>query len=352
MVDSKEYLVDLKYADQYTEIVVSKNEYKNYLPKGKLIINKKDSIDQTLIPNTEFKLYKEPVRIERNISKYGELIYIGKTNEKGQLIIDILPAGKYTLIESKPAPGYKPNNTIITFEIKEDGEIITKDITNDHFKGTLEFTKTDISESEPLPNTKIEIYNIEDKLIFSGKTDEEGKIVIKNIKYGKYYIIEKEAPEGYTINPEKMYFEIKEDGEVVKATMKDKMIEGTLEFTKTDVSESKTLPNTVIEIYNEKDELIFKGKTNEKGQIVIKNIKYGKYYIIEKEAPEGYTINPEKMYFEIKEDGEIIKATMKDEKIIEVPDTEKNKFPYFELGSLLVSAVGLGMIVYAKRKKK
>ena len=46
-----------------------------------------------------------------------------------------------------------------------------------------------------------------------------------------------------------MYFEIKENGEIVKATMKDEDIKGTLEFTKTDISESKALPNTLIEIY-------------------------------------------------------------------------------------------------------
>ena len=44
------------------------------------------------------------------------------------------------------------------------------------------------------------------------------------------------------------------------------------------------------------------------------------YYIVESEAPEGYQINNEKMYFEILEDGEIVKCTMTDEKIIiEVP---------------------------------
>ena len=37
-------------------------------------------------------------------------------------------------------------------------------------------------------------------------------------------------------------------------------------------------------------------------QIVIDKIKFGRYYIIEKEAPEGYKINNEKMYFEITED--------------------------------------------------
>lgn len=70
--------------------------------------------------------------------------------------------------------------------------------------GTLVFSKLDVSTSEPLPNTLIEIYNAEtDELIYSGRTDENGEITIEELRYGKYYILEKEAPEGYTLNEEK-----------------------------------------------------------------------------------------------------------------------------------------------------
>ncbi|UKI26463.1 MAG: hypothetical protein L6V91_06655 [Bacilli bacterium] len=41
-------------------------------------------------------------------------------------------------------------------------------------KGSLEFTKVDLSTSNPIPNTKIEIYNADtDELIYSGLTDEK-----------------------------------------------------------------------------------------------------------------------------------------------------------------------------------
>ena len=60
-----------------------------------------------------------------------------------------------------------------------------------------------------------------DILIYSGKTDENGKIVIDKLPIGKFYILEKEAPEGYELNTEKMWFEIREDGEIVKSVMKD-----------------------------------------------------------------------------------------------------------------------------------
>ena len=59
------------------------------------------------------------------------------------------------------------------------------------------------------------------------------------------------------------------------------------------------------------------------------------------------------MYFEIKEDGEIVKSNMTDELIIvEVPNTELNKFPLFELVSIVLVGLGAGVIFYAKRKKK
>ena len=135
--------------------------------------------------------------------------------------------------------------------------------------------------------------------------------------------------------------------------MKNKPITSTLEFTKSDISTDETLPNTLIEIYNDKDELIFSGRTDENGMITIEELRYGKYYILEKEAPEGYQLNPNKMYFEIKEDGEIVKSNMTDELIIvEVPNTELNEFPLFELVSIVLVGLGAGVIFYAKRKKK
>ena len=57
----------------------------------------------------------------------------------------------------------------------------------------------------------------------------------------------------YILNNDKLYFEINEDGSIVKANMTNKPITGTLEFSKIDISTSAPLPNTLIEIYNEND---------------------------------------------------------------------------------------------------
>lgn len=331
-------------------------KFKNTEVKGKIVINKvgekfiisnnKYSYSNTKLAKVEFGIYDK----NRNLIKK---IY---TDKNGNAEIDDLKLGIYYIKELQTLKGYILDNKEYKIELTYKDQytsVVTNKINLNNYleKGKLEFTKTDLINGEVIPNTIIEIYTDNDKLIFTGKTDKNGKIIINNLKLGKYYILEKEAATGYTITDEKVYFEIKKNGEIVKAEMKDKPITGTLEFTKTDVSTSEALPNTLIEIYNEKDELIFSGRTDENGKITIPEIRYGKYYIVEKEAPEGYTLNPNKMYFEILEDGKVVKATMTDEKIVvEVPNTNKND--NLVLGMISLISLGLGCAIYGTIKSK
>ena len=343
VLDTKEYELNLEYRDQYTPVVEQEITLKNYLKKGKIEITKVDISNDKPLPNTLIEVYTID----------NELIFSGRTDKHGKVIIENLKTGKYYFLEKEAPEGYLINKDKMYFEIKEDGEIVKSEMKDVPITGNLEFTKTDLSTGEALPNTLIEIYTINDKLIFRGRTDENGKIFIKRLRYGRYYILEKEAPEGYVLNPEKMYFSIRRNGEIVKANMENKLITGTLEFTKTDLSTGEPLPNTLIEIYTDKDELIFSGRTDNEGKIIIEKLEYGRYYILEKEAPEGYILNPDRMYFEIKEDGEIVKATMTNEKvIIDVPITGLDKTYVIEIVTSILAIVGAGVIVYAIKKRK
>ena len=71
----------------------------------------------------------------------------------------------------------------------------------------------------------MEFYDINDNLITSERTDSEGKIIIDNLPKGKYYFLEKEAPEGYLVNNDKHYFEIKDNGVIIKDSLSDDLIE-------------------------------------------------------------------------------------------------------------------------------
>ena len=57
------------------------------------------------------------------------------------------------------------------------------------------------------------------------------------------------------------------------------------------------------------------------------------------------------MYFEIKENGQVVKSIMTNEMIpviVEVPNTSKNDFPIVPI-SIILSALGLGLIIYGKK---
>lgn len=313
--------------------------------------------EKTLLDDVVLGLYAdEDIYIgSKKIYSKDELIKKVKT-KNGKVSIDNLELGKYYIKEISTLKDYVLDETKYSFELTFKDQytsLIIKDMTLNNYykKGKVEITKKDLITGDVIPNTILEIYTDKDELIYTGTTNEEGKIIIDDLKVGKYYILEKEASTGYVVTTEKVYFEVKDNGEIVKAEMQNKPIMGSVEITKVDISTGEVLPNTLIEVYNENDELVFSGRTNEEGKILIENLKYGKYYFIEKEAPEGYQINNEKMWFEILEDGKIVKSELSDEKIIvEVPNTLKNDYmPFIMLG---ISALGIGVITYGIIKKR
>ena len=346
--------------------------FENSPIKGQLEINKDGekfiansgsfSYEKVTLENVVFNIYaSEDIKTADGKHLYynkGDLVDTITTDKNGYALSKKLPLGKYFYVEVKTNDNYILDTKEYHFELTEKDNttpVVYKSLSilNKYEKGELEFTKTDLINGEAIADTKIEIYTEKDELIYSGITDTNGKVVIKNLPVNqKFYIIEIEPATGYVITEEKVYFEIKDNGEIVKAKMSNKPIMGELEFTKVDLSTSEPLPNTLIEIYTEEDELIFSGRTDDKGMIIIKGLRYGKYYILEKEAPEGYILNTEKMYFEIKENGQVVKSIMTNEMIpviVEVPNTSKNDLPIIPI-SIIFSVLGLGLIIYGKKK--
>ena len=299
-----------------------------------------------------------------------------------------LMTGTYRLEEvDQKLDGYLWNKVSHEFSIDDDsklrtdseyGIIFDTDFENQRVKGQIKVEKigevaelTDkgfIFKKQSLSGVSFGLYALEDivwndkviykkdTLIQEKETDKDGNIIFNELYLGKYYIKETKTLDNYVLDTNKYNVELIYKDQytpviVYSKTLLNYLKTGKLEFTKTDISESKTLPNTLIEIYTDEDKLVFSGRTDEKGKIIIENLKYGKYYILEKEAPAGYTLNDEKMWFEILEDGKVVKSTMSDDKIIvEVPNTLKNDYIPFGMATLIV--IGGGIVIYGTFKKK
>lgn len=189
---------------------------KNEKIKGNLEIRKKDYSSNNPLSNVMFHIYD----INDN------LIYEGMTDDKGILKVYDLDFGKYYIKEIKPSKYYKLNEEVIYFEVDENDKLITIDITNERYKGSLNFVKIDSKTKEKLPNAKIKIiYKETNEVIFDGLTDNNGEIILKDINAGEYIIKEIQSPNGYILSNEEMTFEIDKDGMEVAVCMENEKIE-------------------------------------------------------------------------------------------------------------------------------
>lgn len=335
--------------------VMGQIEIKKY---GELFKIKDDnySFDKIPLSSVKFNIYAS----EDIISPDGTTIYYRKgtivdkltTNEDGYVISKKLPLGKYYLVETKTNSNYMLNKENYYFELKETDAttpIVLEcyEAINYLRNGNLEIIKKDADNGKVVPNTKIEIYTENDELIYTGMTNEDGKIILNKLPIGKYYIIETVASEGYRINNEKIYFEIKRNNQNIKVTLKNEKIKSKVIIHKVD--ESNNLLNGVhINIYDENDKIIYKGVTDKDGNIEVE-LSYGKYYYKEISTIDGYIINDEKVYFNITNDNETLEFNLVNiKKEIEVPNTGANKQNLL-LPNLLI-ILGILLNIYGKKK--
>ena len=325
--------------------------FENKKVKGKIVINKIGEVAE--IKDNGYEYTTEELAgvkfglFDTNGTKVAE----GVTDKDGVLIFDNIELGNYILKELSTLDGYILDTTEYEISLKYKDQytpIIEYQtlITNKIPKGTLEFTKTDFSESETLPNTLIEIYTESDELVFSGRTDDNGKIVIEELPTGKYYILEKEAPIGYLLNNEKMFFEIKDNGEIIKANMKDEIITSIVKIHKVDEN-GVALAGVEIGIFDLDGNLLESHITDEFGNIETK-LEYGSYYYQELRTIDGYKLSAEKFEFTINEDGQLIDLTMVNEKL---PQTDLNDNAK-KIGVVLVVLGSSAVIINVLRKKK
>lgn len=126
ILDKTKHEFELKYKDQYTDIISLSFTFKNYLPKGTFEFNKSDVSTGEVLPNTKIQVYTYDDDYENST-----LIFEGYTDEDGNIKIPNLFAGKFYFVESEAPEGYVLNDSKNFFEITKDGEVIKANMTNE-----------------------------------------------------------------------------------------------------------------------------------------------------------------------------------------------------------------------------
>lgn len=304
----------------------------------------------------------------------------------------VLTTGNYQIeeLEEQTIDGYVWNKEPLKFSIGEDSKYIyDKDFgvmleikfSNKQVKGEIEINKKGeelIIENGTFRYEEIkldgvhydliangDIYSQDRTLIYKDKEivksfiTKDGYYKLTDLYLGKYCLVETKTVGNHVLNKKPYCFEIKYKDQYTDIVslvinLKNYLGKGDFELTKVDLSTGNPIEGALIEIFTENDELIYSGRTDKYGKIYVKGLESGrKYKFKESEAPESYILNDKIHEFEIKENGEIVKDTLSNKKIvIDVPNTSANDYKIL----IPVSLCGLGIILILlskdKRKKK
>lgn len=247
-----------------------------------------------------------------------------------------LPYGHYTIIENKdtvPAGFGTVHNLHVNGTADGgvyDGQLIQAGIYQDQHGEWIQLAKIDQDSRKPVLRAGAEIQILREdkktavelkdstnhKKVSTFITNEEGMAYLpQRLETGTYYLKELKAPYGYVLNKDLVEFKVDTANswdQLITWQMKDKEVKGVLKITKYDAETKKKIAGAKFGVYA--DEKIVSGDGTvqaEKGDLVDTvvigsdgtgtsgELYLGKYHAAEIEAPEGYTLDPSEIPFEL-----------------------------------------------------
>ncbi len=351
------YFSTSKYGDfDYNKYVNEVNELENLLVLHNTkpnILEKEILLGESIRVNDVNNVLDGFNLISKNAKKEGNDIIL-EGNSLGQQTIEFVKND--TLLNEVPLVYFSPNSQ----NVLRVGTYfpVYYNYTYNVVAPKIRVTKQDENGNIIKQSIKFKLFNLTTNQYICPNQDceyetKDGYFVTDYLEVGEYQIEEvNQEIKGYMWNGEPLKFSINKDttfantlyGEVLDLVFVNKEIVGHLKIIKKDIITGEFLSDTRFSIYNEEDKLVYSGITNADGVLIIDNLVYGKYYIKEIEAKEGYAITDEIFPFEIKENNQLVTLEITNQETIkEIPDTFLNNTYY-------ISFILCGGLIYFVKK--
>lgn len=372
--DSTRYDVLLEAKDHETPTVsicvIANNDFMPttiILHKEKEVVateNDKDGMTHTVLNRVPgegfvFGLYNsQPITYAAGTMDADTLLATAVSDKNGKISFGgQFPHGQYYVRELSGPEGWKLSDTDYLFSITDDfktakNEIVIDldvPIVNELIHNDVRVSKTDLTGSDYLPHTLIEVKNAEGKTVLRDYTGDDGYLPAFPAVPGKYTYKEVQAPEGYELSTTELSFEISVEGMIEgKTAVKDDYTR----FSILKVDEHhQPLAGVEFGLFREDGTQQTTAVSDENGLVTFEKIPYGSYTIQETKTLTGYLKNFTKVPITI--DGSFVNpkepiATLENcQAVIVIQKVDQNEVAlagaefglYNESGKLVMTAV-------------
>lgn len=276
--------------------------------------------DGNVIAGAKFGLFKS------GTTEFTEenAVLVTETDSEGKFRFETIRFGKWIVRELVPATGYVLNETPIDVNIQTEGEIIKISFENKFIRSDIRGYKVD-EDGKPVEGalfglfTEDETEFTEERAVLTAKSDAEGIFFFDDVRFGKWIVKELAPAEGFVTNDTVFPIDVTTDGAVIEIKAENRHIYGMVHTTKVDKDyPDNLLAGAIFEIYMDVDgnkefdadidTLVGEMVEYEPGLYELENLRYGGYFLYEKQAPANYVKDDAYHYFAIVNDGELVEV--------------------------------------------